>query len=106
MTDCLEQVHNNVKVTNKKLSALNTNSKSARPKTKENEIVKHDNAKKSKKLKEKRVSNLTWDTVVMVMNEKVYLEVVELCENSVKLATAPDTEFLQNAMLKGNFSGG
>ena len=106
MTDCLEQVRNNVKVTNEKLSALNTNSKSAQPKTKKTEIVKHDSAKKSKKLKEKRVSNQTWDTVVMVMNEKVYLEVVELCENSVKLATTPDTEFLQNPTLKGNFSGG
>ena len=29
----------------------------------------------------------------------------ELCENSVKLATTPDTEFLQNATPKGNFSG-
>ena len=53
MTDCLEQVHNDVKVTNEKLSALNTNSKSTRPKTKENEIVNHDNAEKSKKRKEK-----------------------------------------------------
>ena len=70
ITDCLEQVRNDVKVTNEKLSALNTNSKSARPKTKENEIVKHGNAEKSKKRKEKRVSNRTWDTVVMVMNEK------------------------------------
>ena len=41
----------------------------------------------------------------MVMNEKAYLEVVELRENSVKLVTAPNTEFLQNATLKGNFSG-
>ena len=105
MTDCLEQVRNDVKVTNEKLSALNTNSKSTRPKTKENKIVKHDNAKKSKKRKEKRVSNRTWDIVVMVMNEKAYLEVVELRENSVKLATAPDMEFLQNATPKGNLSG-
>ena len=108
MTDCLEQVRNDVKVTNEKLSALNTNSKSTRPKTKENEIVKHDNAEKSKKRKEKRVSNWTWDTVRrhdMVINKKAYLEVVKLCENSVKLATAPDTEFLQNATPKGNFSG-
>ena len=92
-------------MTNEKLSALNTNSKSTRPKTKENEIVKHDNAEKRKKRKEKRVSNRTQDIVVMVMNEKAYLEVVELRENSVKLATASDTEFLQNAMPKGNFSG-
>ena len=105
MTDCLEQVHSDIKVTNEKLSALTTNSESAWPKTKENKIVKHDNAEKSKKCKEKRVSNRTWDTVVMVMNEKAYLEVVELRENSVKLATAPDTEFLQNAIPKGNFSG-
>ena len=103
MTDYLEQVHNDVKVTNEKLSALNTNS--TRPKTKENEIVKHDNAEKSKKCKEKRVSNRTWDIVVMVTNENANLEVVELRENSVKLATAPDMEFLQNAMPKGNFSG-
>ena len=89
MTDCLEQVRNDVKVTKEKLSALNTNSKSTQPKTKENEIVKHDNAEKSKKRKEKRVSNRTWDTVVMVMNEKAYLEVVELRENSVKLSTTP-----------------
>ena len=68
--------------------------------------MKHDNALKSKKCKEKRESNQTWDIAVMVMNEaKAYLEVVELRENSVKLATAPDTEFLQNATLKGNFSG-
>ena len=39
------------------------------------------------------------------MNEKAYLEVVELGKNSVKLATTPDTEFLQNATPKGNFSG-
>ena len=103
MTDCLEQVRNDVKVTNEKLSALNTNS--TRSKTKENEIVKHDNAEKSKKCKEKRVSNRTWDIVFMVMHEKAYLEVVELRENSVKLATALDTEFLQNATPKGNFSG-
>ena len=103
MTDGLEQVRNDVKVTNEKLSALNTNS--TRSKTKENEIVKHDNAEKSKKCKEKRVSNRTWDIVFMVMNEKAYLDMVELRENSVKLATAPDTEFLQNATLKGNFSG-
>ena len=103
MTDCLEQVRNDVKVTNEKLSALNTNS--TRSKTKENEIVKHDNAEKSKKRKEKRVSNRTWDIVFMVMNEKAYLDMVELRENSVKLATAPDTEFLQNATPKGNFSG-
>ena len=81
MTDCLEQVRNDVKLTNEKLSALNTNTKSTRPKTKENEIVKHDNAEKSKKRKEKRVSNRTQDIVVMVMNEKAYLEVVELREN-------------------------
>ena len=72
MTDCLEQVRNDVKVTNEKLSALNTNSKSTRPKTKENEIVKHDNAEKSKKRKEKRVSNRTWDIVIMVMNRPVH----------------------------------
>ena len=108
MTDCLGQVRNDVEVTNEKLSALNTNSKSTRPKTKENEIVKHDNAEKSKKCKEKRVSNWTWDTVRrhdMVINKKAYLEVVKLYKKSVKLATAPDTEFLQNAMPKGNFSG-
>ena len=29
-----------------------------------------DNAEKSKKRKEERVSNWTWDIVVMVMNEK------------------------------------
>ena len=67
--------------------------------------MKHDNAEKSKKRKEKRVSNRTWDIVIMVMNEKAYLEVVELCENSVKSATTPDMEFLQNATSKGNFSG-
>ena len=67
--------------------------------------VKHNNAEKSKKRKEKRVSNRTWDIVVMVMNEKANLEVMELCENSVKSATAPDTEFLQNETLKGNFIG-
>ena len=105
MTDCLEQVRNDVKVTNEKLSALNTNLKSTRPKTKEKEIVRHDNAEKSKKRKEKRVSNRTWDIVVMVMNEKAYLEVVEFRENSVKLSTTPDTEFWQNATPKGNFSG-
>ena len=55
-----------------------TNSKSTQPKTKENERVKHDNAEKRKKRKEKRVSNRTWDIVVMVMNEKVNLEKVEL----------------------------
>ena len=105
MTDYLEQVCNDVKVTNEKFSALNTNSKSTRPKTKENEIVKHDNAEKSKKCKEKWVLNRTWDIVVMVMNEKAYLEVVELHENTVRLSTTPDTEFLQNVTLKGNFSG-
>ena len=67
--------------------------------------VKHNNAEKSKKRKEKRVSNRTWDIVVMVMNEKANMEVMELCENSVKSATAPDTEFLQNETLKGNFIG-
>ena len=67
--------------------------------------MKHDNAEKSKKRKEKRVSNQTCDIVIMVMNEKAYLEVVELCKNTVKSATAPDTEFLQNAMPKGNFGG-
>ena len=76
MIDGLEQVRNDVKVTNEKLSALNTNS--TRSKTKENEIVKHDNAEKSKKCKEKRVSNRTWDIVFMVMNEKAYLDMVEL----------------------------
>ena len=74
MTDCLEQVRNDIKATNEKLSALNTNSKSTRPKTKENETVKHDNAEKSKKRKEKRVSNRTWDIAVMVMNEKAGLD--------------------------------
>ena len=70
-------------MTNEKLSALNTNSKSARPKTKENEIVKHGNAEKSKKRKEKRVSNRTWDTVVMVTNEKGILGITrKLCEIS------------------------
>ena len=54
------------------------NSKSTQPKTKENERVKHDKAEKRKKRKEKRVSNRTWDIVVMVMNEKVNLEKVEL----------------------------
>ena len=67
--------------------------------------VKHNNAEKSKKRKEKRVSNRTWDIVVMVMNEKANLEVMELCENSVKSATAPDAEFLQNETPKGNFIG-
>ena len=67
--------------------------------------VKHNNAEKSKKRKEKRVSNRMWDIVVMVMNEKANMEVMELCENSVKSATAPDTEFLQNETLKGNFIG-
>ena len=104
MTDCLEQVRNDVKMTNKRLSALNINSKLAWPKTKENKIVKHDNAEKSKKRKEKRVSNRTWDTVVMVMNEKAYLEVVELRENS-EISDRSDMEFLQNATPKGNFSG-
>ena len=67
--------------------------------------VKHNNAEKSKKHKEKRVSNQTWDIVVMVMSEKANLEVVEMCENSVKSATDPDMEFLQNEMPKGNFIG-
>ena len=44
--------------------------------------MEHDNAEESKKRKEKRVSNRTWDIVVKVMNEKAYLEVVELRKNS------------------------
>ena len=66
--------------------------------------MKHDNAEKSKKRKEERASNLTWDIIVMIMNEKASLLVVELCENSVTSATPPHTEFLQNAMSKGNFN--
>ena len=34
-----------------------------------------------------RGKGIKWDIVVMVMNEKANLEVVELCENSVKSAT-------------------
>ena len=83
MTDCLEQVCNDVKVTNEKLSALYK----FKIDSAENKRVKHDNAEKSKKRKEERISNRTWDIVVMVMNEKANLEVVELCENSVKSAT-------------------
>ena len=46
----------------------------------------HDNAEKSKKRKEERASNQVWDIVAMVMNEKAnFEEVVELCENSVKV---------------------
>ena len=58
--------------------------------------------KRVRSAKRKRVSNRTWDIVIMVMNDKANLEVVELCENSVKSATAPDMEFLQNETPKGN----
>ena len=43
--------------------------------------------KRVRSAKRKRISNQTWDIVVMVMNEKANLEVVELCENSVKSVT-------------------
>ena len=82
---------------NEKLSAPFTNSKSTQLETKENKRVKHHNAEKGKKRKEERVfergkkrygkEERAWDIVVMVMNEKANLEVVEFFENSVKSVT-------------------
>ena len=75
---------NDVKVTNEKFISAFYKLKIDSAENTRKRRRKHDNAQKSKKRKEEREANRTWDIVAMVMNEKANLEeVVELCENSV-----------------------